>query len=117
MPTRSGPTRSGRRVDVAISPDRSQVTVNLGGDLDIDARPELDDAILRLTVAAPERVDVDVAAVTYVGAVLPNFLVQIRGAIPATSVLTVSRPSHWTHFILRVTDMAEIASIDDVLPA
>jgi anti-anti-sigma regulatory factor len=102
-------------VTLTVLPDRSHATVKLGGDLDMDARPEVDDAVNRLTATA--RVDVDVAALTYVGSVLPNFLVQIRNAVPAGSVLTVSRPSPWTHFILRVTDMAQIAGIDDAVPA
>lgn len=103
-------------VTVAFSSDRSQAVVKLGGDLDMEARPQLDDAVHRLTVAAPDRIDIDVEALTYAGSVLPNFLVQLRRAIPAGSVLTVSRPSPWTHRILRVTNMAQIARIDDALP-
>ena len=100
-------------VTVAVSPDRSRAVVTLGGELDMEARPELDDVVHHLTVAAPDRIDVDVSAVSYAGAVLPNFLVQVRQAVRAGSVLSVSRPSHETHFVLRVTDMAEIASIEE----
>ncbi|SCL34230.1 anti-anti-sigma factor [Micromonospora nigra] len=103
-------------VTVTFSPDRSRAVVKLGGELDMDARPQLDDAVHRLTVAAPDRVDIDVDALTYVGSDLPNFLVQVREAIPAGSVLTVSRPSPWTHRILRLTNMARIARIDDAIP-
>jgi anti-anti-sigma regulatory factor len=101
---------------VTTSPDRTRAVVVLGGDLDIDAGPELGDALRRLAVAAADSVEVDVAAVRYVGSVLPNFLAQIHHAVPATSVITVSRPTLWAQFILRVTDMAEIAKIDEGLP-
>jgi hypothetical protein len=90
--------------------------VKLGGDLDTEPRPELDDAVDCLTVAAPERVDVDVAAVTRAGALLPTFLTRLRKAIPARSMLTVSRPSPWASLVLRATDRAEIARIDDPVP-
>jgi anti-anti-sigma regulatory factor len=95
-----------------ISADQARAVVTLAGDLDIDACPELDDAIHRLTAAAPDTATIDVAAVTYAGSVLANFLARVRQAVPATSVLTVSRPTHWTRFILHVTDVAQIAKID-----
>jgi hypothetical protein len=79
----------------------------------MQARPELDDAVHHLAVAAPDRIDVDVSAVAYVGAVLPNFLAQVRKAMPAECVLTVSRPSPSTLFILRLTGMAKIARIEE----
>ena len=60
---------------------------------------------------------VDVAAVAYVGAVLPNFLARVRQAVPATSLLTVSRPSLMTRFVLAVTDMTQIAKIDGAVAA
>lgn len=104
-------------VAVTFSPDRTRASVELGGALDMDARPELNDAVHRLTLAAPGLVDIDVDALTYVGSDLPNFLVQVRQGIPAGSVLTVSRPSPCTHRILSLTNMAQIARIDDATPA
>jgi anti-anti-sigma regulatory factor len=101
-------------IAVTVSPDRARVV--LGGDLDTDAWPELTDALHRLTEAAPGTIDLDVAAVRYVGSVLPNFLVQIRQTVPAASVITVSRPTFWTHFVLRATGIADIARIDEALP-
>ena len=100
-----------------ISADHARAVVTLAGDLDLDAWPELVDAIHRLTDAAPDTVTIDVAAVTYLDSVLPNFLVRVRQAVPSTSVITVSRPTHWTRFILHVTDMAQIAKIDPAFPA
>ena len=100
-----------------ISADQARAVVTLAGDLDIDAWPELDDAIHRLADAAPDTVTIDVAAVTYAGSVLANFLVRVRQAVPATSTLTVSRPTPWTRFVLHVTEVAQIAKIDDAVPA
>jgi anti-anti-sigma factor len=100
-------------ITTIISADQARAVVTLAGDLDIDAWPELDDAIHRLADAAPDTVTIDVAAVTYVGSVLANFLTRVRQAVPATSALTVSRPKRWTRFVLDVTEMAHIAKIDD----
>ena len=102
-------------ITTTISADQAKAVVTLGGDLDIDVWPELDDAIHRLTDAAPDTVTIDVAAVTYVDSVLANFLARVHQAVPATSALTLSRPTHWTRFILHVTDMAQIAKIDDAV--
>ena len=104
-------------ITTMISADQARAVVTLAGDLDIDGWPELDDAIRRLADAAPDTVTIDVAAVTYAGSVLANFLVRVRQAVPATSALTVSRPTHWTRFILHVADVAQIAKIDEAVPA
>jgi anti-anti-sigma regulatory factor len=100
-----------------ISADHARAVVTMAGDLDIDAWPDLYDAIDWLADAAPDTVTIDVAALTFVGSTLPNFLVRVRQAVPTASALTVSRPTHWTRFILHITDMARIAKIDDVVPA
>jgi anti-anti-sigma regulatory factor len=83
-----------------ISADQARAVVTLAGDVDIDVWPEPDDAIHRLADAAPDMVTIDVAAVTYAGSVLANFLVRVRQAVPATSALRVSRPTPWTRFVL-----------------
>jgi anti-anti-sigma regulatory factor len=102
---------------VTFTPSQARTVVRLAGDLDIDAWPELTEAIQQLTATPAGTVTVDVAAVRHVGSVLPNFLVQVRQAIPATSLLTVSHPSLMARFVLAVTDMAQIAKIDDAFPA
>ena len=111
------PSTIGRIVTVSVSLDRSRAQVSLGGELDIDVRPDLDEVLERLSVAAPGRVDVDLAAVTYAGSVLPNFLVRVRAVLPVASTITVSDPTPWTSFVLRITDMAEIVKISEARPA
>jgi anti-anti-sigma regulatory factor len=102
---------------VTFSPDQARAVVALAGEVDVDAWPEMADTIHRLTAAAPNAVTVDVAAVSYAGSVLPNFLAHVRQTLPAQSALTVSRPTRWTRFVLYATDMAQIAKIEDALPA
>jgi hypothetical protein len=104
-------------ITVTFSPSQDRAVAVLAGDLDIDAWPDLTDAIRQLTATPAGTVTVDVAAVRHVGAVLPNFLAHIRQAVPATSLLTVSRPSLMARLVLAVTDMAQIAKIDDALAA
>ena len=104
-------------ITVTFSPGQTRAVVLLAGDLDIDAWPDLTEAIRQLTAARPGTIIVDVAAVRYVGAVLPNFLARVCQADPAMSLLTVSHPSPMARFILAVTDMAQLAEIDAALAA
>jgi anti-anti-sigma regulatory factor len=104
-------------ITVTFAPRQARTVVALAGDLDIDAWPDLTDAIHQLTATPAGTVTVDVAAVRFVGAVLPNFLVQVRQAVPTTSLLTVSHPSLMARFVLAVTEMAQFAKIDDAFSA
>ena len=112
------PGRGGRNftITVNVSPDQARAVVLLAGELDMGAQPELAEAVGRLTAAAPHDVDVDLASVRYAGSVLLNFLVQIRQTVPAVSALTVSHLTPWIHRVLGMTDVNEIAQIDDALP-
>lgn len=100
-------------ITVMFSSRHDRADVVLGGDLDIAACPDLTDAVHELAATSPALVAVDLAAVGHVGAVLPNFLVQVRQALPGMFALTVSQPSIMAAFVLAVTDMAQIAKIDD----
>jgi ABC-type transporter Mla MlaB component len=113
------PDTDGRDFTITVTfwPSQDQAMVVLAGDLDIDAWPDLTDAIGHLIAMPTSTLTVDVAAVQHVGAVLPNFLARLSQAVPATSMLTVSRPSLMARFVLAVTDMAQIAKIDDAFPA
>jgi hypothetical protein len=102
-------------ISVTMSADGARAAIVLAGDLDMLALPRLADVIQRLSVAAPENVTVDTAAVRFAGSVLPNFLVRVRQVLPETAALTVLRPSRMARFVLRVTDMAQIARVDPPL--
>ena len=101
---------------VTVSPDQARAVLGLAGDVDTEAWPELTDVIQRLAAAPPDIIVVDLAAVTFVGSVLPNFLARLRQVVPATTELTVSRPTRSARFILRVTDAAQFAKTADALP-
>ena len=111
------PASGGRNftVTVTVSPDHARAVVLLAGELDMGAQAELADAVGRLTAAAPHDVDVDLASVRYAGSVLLTFLAQIRQTVPAVSALTVSHPTPWIHRVLGMTDVGEMAEIDDAL--
>jgi anti-anti-sigma regulatory factor len=100
-------------INVTTSPCQAHAVVALAGDLDIDAWPQLDDAIRRLTDTTPGTVTIDVEALGFAGAALPTFLIQIHHAVPSISELKVSRPSLMARWVLAATDMAEIAKIDE----
>jgi ABC-type transporter Mla MlaB component len=102
-------------ITVRLWPRQDRAMVVLAGDLDIDAWPDLTDAIGQLIAMPAGTLTVDVAAVQHVGAVLPNFLARVRQAIPAPSSLTVSHPSPMARFVLAVTEMTQIAKIDDAV--
>ncbi len=102
---------SGFTVSVAVSADRRRATVCLAGNIDIDTRRQLANAIDQLAQAVPATVDIDVAAVEFAGSVLPNFLARLYGALPASSRLTVSHPAPPVRLVLDLTDMAEIVKI------
>lgn len=104
-------------ITVTFWPRQDRAMVVLAGDLDIDAWPDLTDAIGQLIAMPAGALTVDVEAVQHVGAVLPNFLARVRQAVPAASSLTVSRPSPMARFVLAVTDMTQIAKIEDAVAA
>lgn len=104
------------KIVVTVSPDQARAVLVLAGDIDMEAWPELTDAIHRLAAAPPDVIVVDLAAVTFVGSILPNFLARLRQAVPATTEVTVSHPTRSARFILRVTDAAQFAKTADALP-
>lgn len=92
--------RSARRAELLLS-----------GDVDLPARQPLADAVDQLAAAAPDHIVVNLAAVTFAGATLVNFLASVRAAVPPRSVLVACRPAPLVHFVLRMTDAAQIATI------
>jgi anti-anti-sigma regulatory factor len=102
-------------ISLTMSADGALAAIVLAGDIDMLALPRLADAIQRLSVGVPENVTVDIAAVRFVGSVLPNFLVRVRHVLPETAALTVLRPSLMARLVLRATDMAQIATVDPPL--
>ncbi|MET8152487.1 hypothetical protein ACIBSW_22660 [Actinoplanes sp. NPDC049668] len=85
--------------------------VCLTGDIDLAASAVLSATIDWLTALAPVSVLVDLADVTFACSTLPNFVVRIRRAVPDGTELVLWRARPATGWVLRVTDMATIATL------
>jgi anti-anti-sigma factor len=99
-------------VTITLSANEADAAIALAGDLDMMAEPALSDTIRLLSTEAPDTVTVNLAALTFVDSVLPNFLVKVRQAMPVTATLVVANPTRQARFILQVTRIAQIATID-----
>jgi anti-sigma B factor antagonist len=79
------------------------VTVVVAGDIDMDSRHVLDDAIARLE-AEPVDLVLDLAGVTFVDSQGVNLLVRVRKILEQAGVsLTITRPSPMVRKVLEVT--------------
>jgi len=107
----SGATTDPFSIATHTSPGQPCATIVLSGELDIAAREQLDGAVQQLADARPGMVIVDVAAVTFVGSDLPNFLLNIRQSLPAETVLVVSQPSPSTAWVLHLTEMTKVVDL------
>ena len=103
-----GATTDRFSITTSTSPGRSCGTIVLGGELDLAARAQLDHAVRQLTRTRPATVVVDLAAVTFVGADLPNLLLKLRHGLPPGTVLVVTRPSPRTAWVLQLTGMTDV---------
>jgi anti-anti-sigma factor len=104
-------------ITVTVAPGRERADLVLSGDVDLPARPLLADVVDQLAAAAPHTVVVDLAEVTYGGSVLVNFLAGVHHAVPVGSLLVVCRPTPLAYWVLRITNMDEIARIREDLYA
>ena len=102
---------------IIVGLQRQRADLVLSGDVDIAAIRRLADAVHQLSVVAPGTVVIDLAAVTFAGAVLVNFLARLHRGIPVTSVICVCRPTAMATAVLRVTNMAQITTVLDHVPA
>ena len=87
--------------------------VCLAGEIDVAAVVALSETVDWLTALAPVSVLVDLAELTFAGATLPNFVVRVRQAVPDGAELILWRARPTTRWVLRVTDMAAIATLCD----
>jgi anti-anti-sigma factor len=96
---------------VTVAPERRRADLVLVGEMDICAYPVLADAVDQVAAAAPQVAVVDLAAITFAGSVLLNFLARIHQALPAGSELVVCRPPPGVRRILDLADMQQLAAI------
>src|SRR3954465_10937170 len=104
-------------ITVTIAPGRERADLVLSGEVDMPARPQLAEVVDQLAITAPHTIVVDLAAVTYGGSVLVNFLARVRHAVPVGSLLVVCRPTRLAYWVLRIARMDQIATIREDLYA
>jgi anti-anti-sigma factor len=98
---------------VTVAPEQRRADLILSGDMDISANPVLTDAVDRVAAVAPNVTVVDLAAISFAGSVLLNFLARVHQALPADSALVVCRPPPVTRRILEIAAMEWLAAIRD----
>jgi anti-anti-sigma factor len=104
----------GLTVTVRFPPSGDRRTrVCLAGEVDMEASTVLAKTVDWLTELAPVSVLVDLAALTFACASLPNFVVRVHQILPDGAEIILWRPRPATEWVLRVTDMAAIATIQD----
>ncbi|MFC6022838.1 STAS domain-containing protein [Plantactinospora solaniradicis] len=85
----------------------------LAGEIDIASSAVLSKAVDWLTALGPVIVLVDLAELTFACSTLSNFVVRVRQSMPDDAELILWRARPATEWMLRVTDMATIATIRD----
>jgi len=103
---------------VTVAPEQRRADLILSGDMDICANPVLTDAVDRVAAVAPHVTVVDLAAISFAGSVLLNFLARVHQALPGDSAVVVCRPPPVTRRILEMAAMEWLAGIrDDTVPS
>jgi anti-anti-sigma factor len=95
--------------------DDRRAQVCLAGEIDIASWVVLSEIVDWLTALAPVSVVLDLAEVTFACSTLVNFVVRVRRAEPDGAELILWRARPATEWVLRVSDMATIATIRDEL--
>lgn len=93
--------------------DDRRAHVRLAGEIDMASCSVLSKTVDWLTTLAPVSVLVDLAELTFACSTLPNFVVRVRQALPDDAELILWRARPATEWLLRVTDMATIATVRD----
>jgi len=103
-------------ITVISSADARSALICLGGEIDQAGSQRLADAADRVETAAPASVFVDLGAVTFAGATLPNFLARMHDIVPNSAALVMCRSTPLTRRVLEATGMAAIATLREDLP-
>lgn len=106
----------GLAVTTMAAPSVTSALIRLSGDIDMTASAALSAIADRLATVAPARVVIDLAEVTFVCSVLPNFLAQLHHRLPAASTILLCRPTSGTRQVLLMTGMDQIATLSADLP-
>jgi anti-anti-sigma factor len=109
----SSEPRDGFSLVVTVAPAQRRAVLVLSGDMDISADAVLAEAVDQVAAAAPHVTMVDLAAITFAGSVLLNFLARVHQALPAGAELVVCRPTPVIRRILNIAAMERLAAIRD----
>jgi hypothetical protein len=93
--------------------DDRRVHVCLAGEIDMAASAALSKTVDWLTALAPIHVLIDLAELTFACSTLPNFVVRVRHALPDGAELILWRARPAAGWVLRLADMATIATLRD----
>jgi anti-anti-sigma factor len=93
--------------------DAGRAQLRLAGDIDLTSSAVLAKTVDWLTAMAPASVVMDLAEVTFACSALPNFVVQVSQAVPHGAELILWRAPPIIGRVLRLTDMATIATLRD----
>lgn len=96
---------------VMLPGDARRSHLRLAGEMDISSSAVLAQAVDWLTTSAPASVLMDLAELTFACSTLPNFVARVHRAVPDGAELVLWRPGPATEWVLRLTDMASIATI------
>jgi len=103
-------SRGSFSIVVTVASEQRRADLILSGDVDISAKSVLADAVEQVAAAAPHVAVVDLAAITFAGSVLLNFLARVDQALPAGSSLVVCRPTPEVRRILNIAAMEQLAA-------
>jgi anti-anti-sigma factor len=106
----------GLTITVRALADARSALICLGGEIDHAGFQQLSDAADRLAKTAPASVYVDLGAVTFAGATLPNFLARVHDIVPNRAALVMCRSRPLVRRVLVLTGMSEIATLREDLP-
>lgn len=95
-------------ITVVVPAHRAWARVCVEGEVDLAAETALVGAVERLATSGAAAVHVDIAAVTFAGSTLPNFLARVHDHLPEAA-LFVCHPTPLHQRILEVTGLSDVA--------
>ena len=98
-------------ITVTAFPGSLRADVRVAGDVDAAAAPLLADAVGRLCEWSPRTVFVDLAAVTFAGPELPEFLATTHRRMARSSSLVVSRAAPATRSALAAAGILTLLNL------
>jgi anti-anti-sigma factor len=105
----------GLTITVLALADARSALICLGGEIDQAGFEQLSAAADRLATVAPASVIVDLGAVTFAGAALPNFVARMHDIVPNSAALVMCRSRPMIRRVLELTGMTEIATLREDL--